>query len=346
MRRFRRLAPVLLIALLLQACGGGSQGNSSSAAPDDPALAQLVAAAKAEGQLTHYSSSNDKYAQAQAKAFYDKYGIKVNIVQLSAAALVQRFSAEQRAGVHSADMLTHTDETLYTQNPSWFEKLSPEAVPYMTQYPDWTKANPNCQVLNENVQGVTYNTDLVPPDKVPHKWTDMLDPFWKGKILLTDPRTTPAYMSWAAIVEQKYGINYLQDLAKQDVKLVDSATPGSQQVASGAYMANFPAHLSNLGDLPKQGAPIAISVMTDAPGGGVECTAIPANAPHPNAAKLFLNWRMTPEGQAAGCAATAIVPPIPDVKGCVQPPAGWKLPTVDFSDPAYQAKLVSALGIH
>jgi ABC-type Fe3+ transport system substrate-binding protein len=128
--------------------------------------------------------------------------------------------------------------------------------------------------------------------------------------------------------------------------VVDSATPGAQQVAAGAYYANLPAHLSNSTALRQKGAPLGVVVMGDVPTGLATCMGIAANAPHPNAARLFMTWSLTVASHQAGCSKFEAGSPLPAATKCIKLPQGWK-PTnlAVMKDPARQRALVKALGL-
>jgi iron(III) transport system substrate-binding protein len=307
--------------------------------------ASLIAAAKKEGKLVFYTVEPDAENNAIAQAFTAKYGIQVEILRLITGPMLERFAGEERAGSANADILQVVDNNVWTDDASWFVNLDKHPVPGWKDYPAVAK-HVTCADLMYSVGGITYNTDLVDKAHVPTTYKDLLKPYWKGKLLLTDPRTSPAYMGWAAAVEKKYGISYLKDLAKQDPVLVASASPGAQQVAAGGYYANVMAHLSNSTDLRTSGAPLGFDVMSDVPTGLPTCAGIPADAPHPNAARLFMSWRLTVESQDAACAVVELGSPLVGAKKCVTLPKGWKPTDLAVMDnKTQQDQILSALGI-
>jgi iron(III) transport system substrate-binding protein len=305
----------------------------------------LIDAAKAEGKLVFYSVEPDSLNNSLGEAFQAKYGIPIEFLRLVSGPLTQRYASEQQAGVANADLIQLVGQDIWSEEPQLFVDLDKDPVDGWADFPEQTKHH-TCVDLRYSVGAITYNKDLVDADHVPKTYLDMLDPYWKGKVLLTDPRGTPAYMGWAAAAVDKYGMDFLKKVAELDPVLVDSATPGAQQLAAGAYFANFPAHLSNSTSLRQKGAPLGVVVMGDVPTGLPTCMGIPANAPHPKAARLFLEWSLTPEAMEVSCKQFEVGVPLPNIPGCIQLPEGWK-PTnlAIMKDEAKQKEIVQALGL-
>ena len=351
MRRFISLISAAGILLALSACGGDpapppapptDPGPSVSASVDPQE--ELIKAAQAEGKIVFYMTEPDALNSKLGAAFKARYGIDIEFLRLTSTQLAERFAQEQAAGVHLADLLALVGSNIWEDNPEWFVNLEEANLEGWAEWPAEAKQGV-CTHTRYSIGGVTYNNQLVDAEHIPTSYEDFLDPWWKGKILLTDPRATPAYMGWAAMIEEKYGLEWLEAFSKQDFTLVDSASPAAEQLAAGAAYANFGAHLSNSTDIRGKGAPLDFVIMSDVPTGLPTCEGIVASAPHPNAAKLFMQWILTYEGQNAGCqvfdAATVL-------KGtdCKQLPDGWKPTKLDVTrDPDRQARILSALGL-
>jgi len=193
---------------------------------------------------------------------------------------------------------------------------------------------------------IQYNTDMVKGDDIPREFSDLADPKWQGQLLFTDPRATPTYMGWSWAAMEEWGVEYLEALRDNDIALVDSANTGAQQVAAGAYAINFPAATSHSAELKAQGAPIDYVVVSEVANSPAQNMALIANAPHPNAARLFMNFRLSAEGASIICEISAVTSPHPDAEGCVPTPAGWApIPFEVFTDDAKRQTILDALGI-
>jgi iron(III) transport system substrate-binding protein len=150
-------------------------------------------------------------------------------------------------------------------------------------------------------KGILINTSLVPPDKEPTKWEDLLDPFWKDKKIVMDHpgRGGGPGGSWARWIYDQpppLGEGFLRALAAQNPVLdAGSAAPDIDATARGEYAAYIPAYPSSLPQV--QGAPVKFIWPERSGGGTPTMVAMFNQAPHPNAAKLYLNMQLLPEFQ-------------------------------------------------
>lgn len=346
MRRMAAIAAIVGTSIVLTACSGTSSAPEEGAEQENVSgpEQELIDAAKEEGKVVFYSVEPDALNNAIGQKFTEKYGIPVEFLRLTSTDLTERFSAEQSSQVYSADLIQLVGSPIWEDDADWFVDLESAKLANWDDYPEQAR-HERCVDLRYSVGGVTYNNQLVDEEHVPTSYEDFLDPWWKGKLLLTDPRGTPAYMGWAAMVEDKYGIEFLEKLSEQDFTLVDSATPGAEKLAAGAAYANFGAHLSNSTAIRNEGAPLDFVVMSDVPTGLATCMGIVAKAPHPNAAKLFAQWSLTKEAQNASCEVFEAANVI-EGTDCIQLPEGWKPTTLEvMSDPDRQERILEALGI-
>jgi ABC-type Fe3+ transport system substrate-binding protein len=144
-----------------------------------------------------------------------------------------------------------------------------------------------------------YNADLVKPGEIT-SYDDVLQPKWKGKIGMFDPRIPSAGQGlWGYLMRAK-GKEFLQRLAEQDLFIQRDG----QQIAVGLAKGNLVIALGLaqrfVDPYIKGGLPIkALTSIKERMGGsnGFGAVAIMANAPHPNAAKVYINWLLGKEGQ-------------------------------------------------
>jgi len=301
---FAVIAGAIAVAVAFTSFAVASTGHSIKAKPpakpaladqlkakEAPYLQKLIAAAKNEGQLTVYTAdSPPEMNQSVADAFKAKYGIQVNILALTETQLQQRLGGEWTAGVQNADVLTAAATQFITDNASHFVAMDDKNVPGLLLTPKQSRPSNLYAFFHVNPTVIQYNTNRVPADKVPKKWTDMLDPFWKNQIDLTDVRSSGSYMAWGLYMLRLYGASYLSGIAAQNPKLVQSGTVGAQDVAAGAVMASFPARTVHSAPLRTQNAPIAFTVL---PGSASSTyTSVLSAAPHPNAARLYALFQL------------------------------------------------------
>src|SRR2546422_633886 len=140
-----------------------------------------------------------------------------------------------------------------------------------------------------------YNRRLVKADEVPRSWEDFLDPKWKGKLSLD----TEAF-EWMGFLLKHMGeqraLRYFERLTKQDVKFLRGRSLQLQLLAAGEFPITMVSNANLILDLKKAGAPIEpirISPVLLRP----SLLLLAANAPHPHAAMLYLDFLLSKDGQ-------------------------------------------------
>jgi iron(III) transport system substrate-binding protein len=174
-----------------------------------------------------------------------------------------------------------------------FAKLPAASYPGQTDY---------LAQIQAVYHAIFYNTSMVSGAAIPKAWNDVLDPRFTGKIVLGTPRIAPGYsqLYYALLKHPKYGEAFFEKLARQKPRVVQTPVLVAQSVASGEAAIGFnglPYEAVNItGANP--GAPIAYTYL-DVVTSASTYVAINAKAQHPNAARLFASWMMSPEGQVA-----------------------------------------------
>lgn len=276
------------------------------AAQDDAAAsadqAALIDAAKQEGQVTWYSSRSPVATQAVAEAFQRHYPeIQVDIQRLPGFGLWERIIAEAAAGRYVADV--------YTQADYGIAKLAAEQG-LITPYVPPNAAGLDPQFLVPGGYGfsstvtpvsIVYNTDLVPEDQVPRSWADLLDPQWAGgKIGTGDPRLSGQYAAafWEMAQSPEIGEAFFEQLAAQEPVLFEESGQQINSLALGEYPVMIILEYRGW-EFIEKGAPIGVVYPTEGMGWGTDYTHLMANAPHPNAARLFMDFYASQEGTDA-----------------------------------------------
>ena len=306
-----------LLAMVLAISAFAAPVRAQSLSDLDPPEA-LIKAARAEGAISIYSSMNEPTVAALLNAFEKRYGVKGSGFRAPTAPLVQRFALEFDGKGVAADVFSVASTAPFNAHPEWFAPLDASFAPNLANWPQ-KGVHANRFTWDNQLLALAYNTDEVKPADVPHTWTDMLAPRWKGRIVLSDPRAADNYMGWLDAIERAHGVDYLHRLAALDFKLTPSGASGVQLVAAGAMAMNFPTISTFTVPLVEKKAPIAV-VYPTGPGlaSGREVGVVSA-APHPNAARLFVNWTLSAQATKLYC-SIADVPVVgdPDGKlGCV-----------------------------
>jgi iron(III) transport system substrate-binding protein len=258
--------------------------------------AKLIEGAKKEGEVIVYGTMSLEAANLLNARFREKYPyVDVKLNRLGSGKFVPRVLAEVRANKYLADVLQTNSLSLHFLKKDGFltNYLSPEDRFYPKQFKDqgyWTTTNMNVHVL-------AYNTKLIARDKAPRSYDDLMNPVWKGKML------TDASEQWGALMFQIMGkekaIRYMRGLVKQNIALRrESSAMRAQLIAAGEAPIDIDSTLGPADELKKRGAPIDWIALSPVPV-VTSAHAIAYRPPHPNAARLYLDFMLSKEGQKA-----------------------------------------------
>ena len=169
---------------------------------------EVIAAAKREGSVTLYAAfpSAPLYA-AVTKSFQAKYGVRVDVLQIRASELHERIRAQQAAGRFLGDVLQASDASTQL-------RIADRHVGRLGTIPNSRNMVPGMEPTEHRIGafigafGIMVNTNLVKPEDEPKSWTDLLDPRWKGKILLDDPRALGSGHTFFTGLQRLLGTDY------------------------------------------------------------------------------------------------------------------------------------------
>jgi iron(III) transport system substrate-binding protein len=321
----------------------------SNAAPTEPtgassapggSLEELVAAAQKEGTVTYYTSQSPGIVEKLVPAFESKYGIHVDLLRLNSGELQQRLIAE---GTSSDADLAELPPEFFVSSADLFRDLSTKLVPSLADVPT-DLVGDNAVVTSALPWIIGYNTDLV--KDVPKTWKDVIDN-WKGDYLLTDPKSSNAYMAFVNEIQKAFGDDAVKKLGAGAGQIANSGAAAAQQIAAGEFAITVPNYPGQLTPLIAQGAKVKY-VLPQEPAVTLSITAgILENGPHPAAARLLLDWLVSHDGQKALCdtgLAGAILPPAAGLEGCVELPDGWVPYALDV-DENRRNELLDLLGL-
>ena len=310
MKKFLALLLALVMALSLAACGGNNtpaddqQGdnNGDSQYPEYFAgMEDLIAAAQAEGELTVYGSCEEEYLTAACQHFEELFGIKVNAQRLSTGEVQAKI--EEENGNPSADVWFGgtTDPYNVCAAEGLLEPYAATNASHLISdmYKD---ADGNWYGIYKGILGFMVNTDELARMNLeaPADWQDLLKPEYKGLIWLSNYNTAGTAKLVINTMIQKYGhdegIQYLVDLDKNIEVYTKSGSGPSKNVGTGECVIGIGFLHDGITQIIDNGYD---NIELIIPSSGTSCeigaTAILKGAAHPNAAKLWIEYALSPD---------------------------------------------------
>jgi iron(III) transport system substrate-binding protein len=267
-----------------------------------PARAQTwdetVAAAKKEGKVVFYNNLQPNGIEPLLAKFRAAVpGIQPEQIRLGSNPLIERFQTEFNAGRHLADVfITFPDERVVEGlKTGWMAEWTP---PELSNFPPSINEANKLFTLQHAREAIIWNKTLVKPADEPKEWTDLFDPKWKGKVGMNPPWRSVSIQQIVAFWEDKGIADAAGKLKANEVRFFEGSGGIIQAVVRGDV------RIAELTDLPlnpllDDGAPVGFVY----PASGTTLSAnkafVAAKAPHPNAARVFMNWLMTKDGQEA-----------------------------------------------
>lgn len=326
----------------------GSMGPAHAQSGVDLLDPAVLEAARAEGLVTIYTAQSQSLIDATVAAFREAVpGIEVAVIRAASSTLANRYMSEVEAGVFEADVLNSANTGIYTENPELWLELTADLVPTLA---DWPENEIHGIYLNssQGPQLIGYNNQLVSEADAPRTWEDLLDPRYRGRGMMVDPRSSNTYMNWLALMHETYGPEYLTALREQGFTLAEGGSQGAQQVAAGASLIVFPPSFAHIQPLLAQGAPLGYSYPpehSDVPAMGPQHSwGMPATSPRPNAARVFMTWLLTDAAQEVNCGGNAASVALPDTDACPTPFPNF-ISADRPLDPALQDELLGLMGL-
>jgi len=257
----------------------------------------LYDGAKKEGKFVWYTSLVPH--KEIAKIFTAKYpGVSVDIYRADGVILANRIIAESQARRFIMDAVETTPPPLMPLRDS--QMLMPYASPYHGNYPDVAKEKASGNLVwwstdRESLIGVGYNKNAIPTVNLPRRFDDLLKPALKGKMSIANNETGARAIG--AMLKAK-GEEFVRKLKDQEIRPHATSAAGlADMIITGEVPISFTMVQTNLTQpAASKGAPVGwlpMEVVAVNAGGA----AVSANASHPYAALLFVDFLLSPEGQ-------------------------------------------------
>lgn len=284
--RVTHRATVLVVFFAVCLTGGFAWSQS-------PHEAKLIEAAKKEGSLVWYTAMAIDTAKPLADGFEKKYPfVKVKYIRVGTAQMINRVTTETLSGKWDFDAVTVLGMDTLVKSNIFTPYLSSERDAFPDEFKDskglWTG------VYNNNIV-LAYNTKMISEKDAPKDYGDLLDPKWKGKIAM-DERDYTWYGTLVTAWGREKADRYMKQLAQQDPQFRRGHALIAQFVVAGEFPLGW-VYSFRVETMKQEGAPLEWidtfnPIVVEVGGIGLS-----AKAKNPNAAKLFIDFVLSKEGQ-------------------------------------------------
>ena len=274
-----------------------SDTNSTDAvgAPEE-----LVKAAKEEGKLIVYGSCEEEYLNAVCANFKSLYGIDVQAQRLSTGEVAAKI--EEENGHPSADVWFGgtTDPYNVSSSKGLLEQYEPKNASHLIS-DKFKSTNKDWYGIYKGILGILYDKDELQRLKldVPQDYKDLIDPKYKGLIWSSNYNTAGTAKLIINTVIQKYGhdqgIQYLVDLDKNIAQYTKSGSGPSKAIGTGECTIGIGMlHDGIYQIVDQEHENVGLQIPSSGASYEVGATAIFKGAAHPNAAKLWIEYALSP----------------------------------------------------
>ena len=283
----RTLTLGIVFALVLHAMDLSAQGGTL-----------LVDGARQEVKLVFYTSTGAPLALVKS-AFEKRFPfITIELVTGTAVEVTKRFLGEFEKGVKSADVIALDQAALFDilQKPEsldWYLPRDSEWLAADLRDKDGRWASPSPQFLV-----IAYNTRLVPKAEAPKSYQDLLDRKWSGKVGFALPTGAPEQAAIWKSMEKRFGGDFIRQLAAQQIEYLAAGTLSKLATGEISIAANLTADSVEAARL--RGDPVDWARMDDTTYfANLSWMGMAPNPPHPNAARLWIGFWFSKQGQQA-----------------------------------------------
>jgi iron(III) transport system substrate-binding protein len=322
-----RAAALALIPLLI----AGSALRANAATTGDLVIGgekiadgATYSAAKSEGKVVLYSTYILSAMKAVMAKFKADTGIDVEIVRLITPLMYDRVISEYNTKKLAADYVDLTDVTLVDQLGQKGVLVPYKVTSFGDLGPALHDSDGKWYSLMRSLMGVGLNTAVIAPADVPKRWTDLLDPKYKGKVAIMGIDSGGTGYALAFFQNQKFGVDYLKKLAATQPRTYLSGSPLDADLARGQVGIGI-APVDGLLDDVRSGAPVKVITLAEGIPAYTTTGGMTSTAAHPNAAKVFLDWMTSKHGgdviQANGAYGPRKDAVAPVIDGVTFPPA-------------------------
>ena len=258
-----------------------------------------VAKAEEEGEVVYYGHDSESGISTLLDAFKKDFPkIKTSYVRLQTGALYAKLTSERSAGRFLVDAVQLSDiaPAMDFQKKGGYDLyVAPEAAAIKPEY----QSNPAGYFTwaGTTFAGIAYNKDRVKGDQIPKVWKDILNPAFAGNISAKFSSSGSQHANWY-MLRKLYGNDFWKEFSKQKPRGFDSRAQLFDRLSKGDDAVCSMAEYAGYVLVKEKGANIEMVEPPDGLTATPILLGIPTNAPHPEAAKLFIDWALSQRGQA------------------------------------------------
>jgi len=257
-----------------------------------------VAKAEVEGELVVYATNPEAAELRVLAAFNAAFPkIKTNYTRLQAGALYAKVTAERQAKTYTVDVMQISDMGMvldFQKKNGYVRYVSPQMSAYKPEYKSQPEGLWTWGALGP--AGIAYNPTIVPADQAPKDWQQAIDPKWTDGITVKASTSGLQHVAWYEL-RRLYGPDYWKKFALLKPRGFDSYVQQYDRLVNQQDKIIHTAQYSGYLEWKKKGAPVGFV----APEAGLPTTpeswGIVSDGPHPNAARLFVDWFFSEAGQ-------------------------------------------------
>lgn len=261
--------------------------------------AKVEAKAKEEGKLVIAASYSENIPE-----FKKKYPeIEVQFLPLRGGQGLAKIRAEQAAKAYTIDIdVTASSLLRIMAKQRMLQDIGPlpEVEDPSSKFLFDPVGEKGIAYDRGSASGMIFNTNLVPPGTEPKRWKDLADPKWKGKMTVDDPGVPGIANRWFSLMHPMYGEEWLKKVLFENEPAFFKRSDGAIKItARGEYHLAVSLGFQGVYRVLKAtpNAPIKFYYPEEGAILSLLGAALINNAPHPNAARVYINWRMSVEGQ-------------------------------------------------
>lgn len=307
-RRFRAIGLFVSLIFVLAACGNGTDASPGTGGGSPGATGD--GGGETPESLTVLCTPQEDWCQVMVAAFQEETGIETSYVRLSSGEAVARLSASADAPEFSVWWGGPADGFVAANEDGLIEEyVSPnaEAIPDEQKDPDgiWTGVYVGALGFCSNSQ-VLDDLGL----DAPTSWDDLLDPALRGQVAMAHPASsgtayTAFYTQVMRLGSEDAAMEYMQELHPNMLQYTSSGAAPAEMAGRGEIAVSVVFSHDCVRNIDAGFSDLEVSFPEEGTGYEIGGVALLANAPEPEAAKMWIDWSLTPEAQEIGAAEAA-----------------------------------------